>query len=108
MAQKSIFNFNKLLSRSLTQSRQIANQMQFQKRHFVQAIKKVYHPNKEMNDLEEQAYGCTENGQYTRALYGFEQLMQKDPQCARYYFDWGLTVIRYIDQPSPEMIHDAH
>jgi len=78
-------------------------------RHFVQAIKKLFHPsNAELNDLEEQAYGCTENGQYTRALWGFEQLMQKEPNCARYYFDYALTIIRYIDDPPREMIDDAH
>eukprot|EP01084_Bolivina_argentea_P243927 408777_1 len=77
-------------------------------RHFVQAIKKLFNPdNKELNDLEEQAYGCTENAQYTRALWGFEQLMNKQPDCARYYFDYGLTIIRYIDKPPPDMIEDA-
>ena len=85
------------------------NVLNVDKRKFVQAIKKIYNAdNKELNDLEEQAYGCTENAQYTRALWGFEQLMAKDPNCARYYFDYGLTIIRYIDKPSPEMIDDAH
>lgn len=58
--------------------------------------------------MEEQAYGCTENAQYTRALWGFEQLMAKEPECARYYFDYGLTIVRYIDKPPVEMLEDAH
>lgn len=78
------------------------------KRNFVQAMKKIYNKdNKELNDMEEQAYGCTENAQYTRALHVFEQLIDRDPNCARYYFDYGLTIIRYIDNPPSEMIDDA-
>eukprot|EP01084_Bolivina_argentea_P245524 411063_1 len=68
------------------------NLIRLHQRNFVQAIKKIFNTNKELNDLEEQAYGCTENAQYTRALWGFEQLMLRDPNCARYYFDYGLTI----------------
>ena len=45
--------------------------------------------------MEFQAYGCIESDQIPRAYMLLDELIKKWPDKAKYYFDYGMTMIRH-------------